>query len=130
VRSTGLQGITRKLVYAQTAAPLLEEDATHYMVKPYHERVSRRLKGWMHYPIQGWAEMANQGLYHAAGIGHLHQKVHVDEHDMGEGTSASRRWWCTCARLPDHSTARTGAHDPRARSRSARRWWRTRAGSR
>lgn len=85
VRSTGLQGITRKLVYAQTAAPLLEEDSTHYMVKPYHERVSRRLKGWMHYPIQGWAEMANQGLYHAAGIGHVHQKVHVDEHHMGEG---------------------------------------------
>jgi hypothetical protein len=81
----GLHGITRKLVYAQTAAPLLNEDATHYMVKPYHERVSRRLRGWMHYPIQGWSEMANQGLYHAAGIGHLHQRVHVDEHDMGAG---------------------------------------------
>jgi hypothetical protein len=85
LRSTHLKGITRKLVYAQTSAPLLNEDASHYMVKPYHERVSRRLKSWMQYPIQGWAEMANQGLYHAAGIGRLHQKVHIDEHDMGEG---------------------------------------------
>src|SRR4029077_17193051 len=31
------------------------------------------------------SEMTSQSLYHAAGIGHLHQKVHVDEHDMGPG---------------------------------------------
>ena len=29
-------------------------------------------------PHQGWAEIASQGLFHAAGIGHLHQKVHTD----------------------------------------------------
>jgi hypothetical protein len=28
--------------------------------------------------------MTNQALYHAAGIGHLHQNVHVAEHNMGE----------------------------------------------
>lgn len=31
-----------------------------------------------HGPVTtGWAEMTNQALYHAAGIGHLHQQVHV-----------------------------------------------------
>jgi len=84
-RSSQLKGVTRKLVYNASAAPLLKEDAAHYMVKPYHERVVQRARSWMHYPIQGWAEMANQGLYHAGGIGHLHQQVHIEEHDMGEG---------------------------------------------
>ncbi len=77
--SKSLEGITAKVVY-KTNSP----DGTErkYMVKPYHERVIRRVKDWMKHPIQGWAEMANQGLYHAAGIGDLHQKVHVSEHPM------------------------------------------------
>jgi hypothetical protein len=58
------------------------------MAKPYHERVSRVVKGWQKHPHQGWAEMTNQALYHASGIGHLHQKVHVAEHNMGEGHEA------------------------------------------
>jgi hypothetical protein len=33
----------------------------------------------------GWAEMTNQALWHAADMGHMHQKVHVSEHDMGPG---------------------------------------------
>jgi hypothetical protein len=47
------------------------------MVKPYHEVMSRYTRHWMHVPIQGWAEMTNQALYHAANIGELHQRVHV-----------------------------------------------------
>jgi 8-oxo-dGTP pyrophosphatase MutT (NUDIX family) len=79
--------ISRKVIYNVPAT-----HATHggarYMVKPYHERISSRLKGWQKHPHQGWAEMTNQALYHAAGIGNLHQNVHVVEHHMGEGHEA------------------------------------------
>ncbi len=41
----------------------------HYLVKPYHEDGT---------PFHaGWSEMTNQALYHAGGIGHLHQTVHT-----------------------------------------------------
>ncbi len=56
-----------------------------YMVKPYHEKVSRGFGHMQWAPHQGWAEMTNQALFHAGGIGHLHQHVHVDEHNMGPG---------------------------------------------
>jgi hypothetical protein len=55
------------------------------MVKPYHEKVTRSFNKWMSRPTQGWAEMTNQALFHAAGMGHMHQKVHVAEHNMGPG---------------------------------------------
>lgn len=70
-------GITKKVVY--------ETPTGKVMVKPYHERIIQRTKSWMNHPHQGWAEMANQALYHAAGIGDLHQKVHVAEHDTPTG---------------------------------------------
>jgi ADP-ribose pyrophosphatase YjhB (NUDIX family) len=79
--------ITSKSIYQVPA-----HHATHgnakFMVKPYHERVSQRLKSWMKHPHQGWAEMTSQALYHAGGIGHLHQNVHTVEHHMGEGHEA------------------------------------------
>ncbi len=80
--SKNLQGITRKVIYS-TKSPSGEE--SRYMVKPYNERVIRRVKDWMQHPIQGWAEITNHGLFHAAGIGHLHQKVFTAEHNMGAG---------------------------------------------
>lgn len=60
------------------------------IVKPYHERVIKRIGriGRIMYPEhahQGWAEMTSQALYHSAGIGALHQKVHVAEPPMGAG---------------------------------------------
>lgn len=67
-------GITAKNIY--------RVNDQKFMVKPYHERVIRRVSGWQKFPIQGWAEMTNQALYHAGGIGHLHQKVHTSEHAM------------------------------------------------
>jgi hypothetical protein len=86
------EGISRKVVYitkhepqGDLFAPTRVTMDNKYMVKPYHEAVVRRIQSWQKYPIQGWAEMTNQALYHAAGIGHLHQKVHVSEHDMGAG---------------------------------------------
>jgi hypothetical protein len=53
------------------------------MVKPYHESLPSAVNSWQQHLIQGWAEMTNQALFHAAGIGHLHQSVHTDEHNMG-----------------------------------------------
>lgn len=89
-RSTGKvanNGITRKTLYDVPATHPTHGGA-RYMVKPYHENVPSRLKKWQKHPHQGWAEMTNQALYHAAGIGHLHQNVHVVEHHMGEGHEA------------------------------------------
>jgi len=72
-------GITKKVLYQAEGGP-------KFMVKPYHEGIVRRISKWQKHPIQGWAEMTNQALYHAAGMGDLHQKVHVSHHDMGTGT--------------------------------------------
>jgi ADP-ribose pyrophosphatase YjhB (NUDIX family)/GNAT superfamily N-acetyltransferase len=78
---------SRKTIYTVPATHPTHGGAK-FMVKPYHERDSRVVKGWQKHPHQGWAEMTNQALYHAGGIGHLHQKVHVAEHNMGEGKEA------------------------------------------
>jgi hypothetical protein len=58
------------------------------MVKPYHEHIASWMANWGRHPHQGWAEMTNQALYHAGGIGDLHQKVHVAEHNMSPEHSA------------------------------------------
>jgi hypothetical protein len=42
-----------------------------FMVKPYSEKNA---------PMSGWAENTNQALYHAAGIGHLHQQTFTAPH--------------------------------------------------
>jgi 8-oxo-dGTP pyrophosphatase MutT (NUDIX family) len=86
-RGGGVSGITKKVLYQ-----LPNHHPTHpnvrFMVKPYNERVISRVTKWGKYPYQGWAEMTNQALYHAGGIGHLHQNVHVAEHNMGPGYEA------------------------------------------
>jgi 8-oxo-dGTP diphosphatase len=72
-------GVTNKISFK-----LPETHQTHgnerFLIKPYHEK-------WMYsgkkVPLHGWAEMTGQALYHAGNIGHLHQSVHVAEHDMG-----------------------------------------------
>lgn len=81
--SDSAQGVSRKKVFYAAVAG--QKEPGKFMVKPYHERVIRRAKTWQKFPIQGWAEMTNQALYHAGEIGHLHQNVHVAEHDMGPG---------------------------------------------
>lgn len=45
------------------------------MVKPYAEYSS---------PLSGWAEGTSQALYHAAGIGHVHQQSFTVPHGTGE----------------------------------------------
>jgi hypothetical protein len=82
--STGGSGIMRKVVYK-----IPDHHPTHpgerFMVKPYHTKPIQRIAKWGKLPINGWAEMTNQALYHAGGIGDLHQRVHVSEHNMGPG---------------------------------------------
>lgn len=82
-KSAGLPGVSKKAIFhAQVPG---QQGASKYLVKPYHERPTKNFDRWTKHAHQGWAEISNQVLYHAAGIGHLHQKVHVDEHDMGPG---------------------------------------------
>lgn len=53
-----------------------------FLLKPYYEKMSSGTigpVGYVRFPIQGWAEMANQALYHAGNIGHLTSKAHVQE---------------------------------------------------
>jgi len=45
------------------------------MVKPYEEEMV---------PLAGWAEGSSQALYHAAGLGHLHQHSFVSNHGEGK----------------------------------------------
>jgi 8-oxo-dGTP pyrophosphatase MutT (NUDIX family) len=54
-----------------------EEKTQRFMVKPYHESGD---------PRSGWAEASSQALYHAAGLGHLHQKSFVAAHGHGESS--------------------------------------------
>lgn len=81
-KNAGAEGITRKHLY-EIPETVQSHGGQKFMVKPYHERIIGRVKNWQKHPHQGWAEMAHQGLYHAAGIGDLHQKVHTSEHNMG-----------------------------------------------
>jgi hypothetical protein len=77
-----LTGVTSKAVFTLPSADKLPANEK-VIVKPYHERLNAKADFWQHHPIQGWAEMTNQSLWHAAGMGHMHQKVHVSEHAMG-----------------------------------------------
>jgi hypothetical protein len=79
---------TGKVVYDVTGH---DGEPHRFMVKPYHEKVVPRVKAWMQHPIQGWAEMTNQALYHAGGIGHLHQRVHVQELPLAHAAMALAR---------------------------------------
>jgi hypothetical protein len=86
VRKTpiSLTGITAKAVLSLPRADSIPA-ADRYIIKPYHEVINPKATFWQHHPIQGWAEMSNQALWHAAGMGAMHQKVHVSEHHMGPG---------------------------------------------
>lgn len=65
-----------------SAKAIWKTPAGHFMAKAYHEKPAART-GWVKFPIQGWAEMTNQALYHAADIGDLHQNVHVADIPLG-----------------------------------------------
>jgi len=82
--SAQLEGVTKKIVYALPE----QGNPSHtdkFLVKPYHERITRMARPWMQHTIQGWSEMTNQGIWHAAGLGHIHQPAHTTVHNMGLG---------------------------------------------
>lgn len=101
------EGITAKLRYAGPPG-----SDTTFMVKPYHENIEKKVK-WQHMPIQGWAEMTNQALFHAAGIGDLHQHVHVDEHPTPNPAEAKRISASNYDRLPESHRAALAPEWPR-----------------
>jgi hypothetical protein len=86
-------GISRKSVFKvggnrtkpSRTIPSIAPQDERFMLKPYHEKIDRRLRTWARAHMQGWAEMTNQALYHAGGIGDLHQKVFVAEHETKDG---------------------------------------------
>ena len=53
-------GLQKKATY--------EHEGTHFMTKPAHEPSTA---------LGAWNELTSQAMYHAGGIGHLHQKVHA-----------------------------------------------------
>lgn len=81
-RETG--GIEREGISPKAVFRLPDTHLSHpgqrFMVKPYFESHDPRMDSEYHYPLAGWSELTNQALFHAGGIGHLHQKVHANEH--------------------------------------------------
>jgi len=73
----GHGGYQAKHIYDNVPTHLSSK--TRFMVKPYFERDYT-----VKYPANspGWTEMTSQALYHAGGIGDLHQKVHVADHPV------------------------------------------------
>ena len=61
-----LGGVQEKAVY--------RHGGKEYLVKPTHENSTA---------LDGFNEMVSQAAYHAGGIGHLHQKVHVTHGNTG-----------------------------------------------
>ncbi len=116
-RASIAKGISRKAAF-KALVPGYSSPST-YMLKPYHEKIIKGLRAVQRHPHQGWSEMTNQALFHAGGIGHLHQKVHVDEHNAGAGREKEPM---TVTHIePNHSTVAdyTGTHyDPVERSKA------------
>jgi ADP-ribose pyrophosphatase YjhB (NUDIX family) len=89
VAKTGKHGlsfantVSKKAVF-QAQVPGYDKPSK-FMLKPYHEKIIRGVRSYQRHPHQGWSEMTHQALFHAGGIGHLHQHVHVDEHNAGPG---------------------------------------------
>ncbi len=74
-------GVSPKLVYDSHD----DEGPMRVMLKGFHES-GQAQKGYNSglaraypHPLAGWAESTSQALYHAADIGHLHQKLHISE---------------------------------------------------
>jgi hypothetical protein len=74
-KTTASMGISAKTVYRPTEKNNLQST---YMVKPFHRNPEVATKGWVQYPIMGWATMTNHALYEAAGIGDMNEKVYIN----------------------------------------------------
>lgn len=76
--SESKDGISPKLQYKTKDA---QGNDRNFLIKPFHEEASEAMKSGYPHPTAGWAELTSQALYHAGGIGHLHGKSHVVEHE-------------------------------------------------
>src|SRR5690606_13745713 len=65
-------GISTKVVY--------DADDQPFLLKPYHEDPKDII--YARVPMYGWAELTSQDMYHAGGIGDLHQKVFLTDYDV------------------------------------------------
>jgi 8-oxo-dGTP pyrophosphatase MutT (NUDIX family) len=72
-RKGGFLGIVRKAFYDSPAGH-------RYLVKGTHDA--------HHFGLGAWGEATSQALYHAAGIGHLHQHSHVSQINDPAGNTA------------------------------------------
>lgn len=64
---------------------LFHKDKKTFMLKPYHEDLNKgdwNTDNFATHPLSGWSEGTSQALYHAAGIGDLHQKSFAVSHPM------------------------------------------------
>lgn len=77
----GAKGVTKKVAFEMN--PVGTDMSGICAVKPFHEAITKDFLPYTKFAIQGWSELTHRDIYHAAGIGHLHQKVHLVEHDMG-----------------------------------------------
>ena len=76
--SQSKHGISPKLHYITKDAQGKERQ---FLIKPFHEKASNGMEVAYPHPTAGWAELTSQALYHAGGIGHLHSKSHLVEHE-------------------------------------------------
>lgn len=72
------EGMDAKLLY-RSRPKNPNAPVKHFIVKAYHDPGESAVNGLN--LSKGWKEMTHQALYHAGGIGDLHQKVHVANHD-------------------------------------------------
>lgn len=88
------------------AKAVVEAGGHRFLLKPYHSRTLSEDS-----PISGWAEMTNQALYHAAGLGHLHQDVHVVHPPPRQPPPGNLKGWGKLATDPDFLAARARYHN-------------------
>ena len=68
---------------------LFHKDKKTFMLKPYHEDLMKgecEVDSFARHPLSGWSEGTSQALYHAAGIGDIHQKSFAVAHPMVSDT--------------------------------------------
>jgi len=92
-----LGGITQKVVFRGVPSHLPE--GSDFMVKPYTTPAAG--EGY----TEGWQEMTSQALYHAAGLGDYHQRVHVEKHPISVGFNNPKEIPALVIHMePDHET--------------------------
>lgn len=82
---TSNKGISSKSI-VHIHDPESGEHLGRVMLKPFYETTPPGVYDAAPNPLGGWAELTNQNLYHAAGLGEHHQKAFLYNHDMGDGT--------------------------------------------